>query len=111
MLEKRKRKRASVAYYLEVFEGETKKLLGRLINITPEGLMLESREPIETSKAFQLSMNLPGSLFGNSKISLEARSIWCRKDSQLQHYKAGFQLQNLDTQVEKKIQRLIEKLK
>lgn len=111
MLEKRKTKRTDLVYYLEVFEEETKNLIGRLINITTEGLMLESHEPIETKKAFRLSMDLPGNLFRKPKIRLEARSIWCRKDSQRQQYRAGFQLQNLDPQIERKINRLIEKLK
>jgi len=42
MLEKRKVRRGNSFYYLEVFEEETKNFVGRLIDITTDGMMLES---------------------------------------------------------------------
>ncbi len=102
MLERRKGKRSNSGYYLEVFEEETKNFVGRLINITKDGIMLESHEPIEIKKGYRLCMELPNSFVRKPKIILDAKSIWCRKEGDFEKYKAGFQLQNLDTKVENK---------
>lgn len=111
MLERRKQKRKNLAYYLEVFEEETQNLVGRLINITTDGLMLESHQPIETRKGFRLSMVLPGHLIRKPKVTFDALSVWCKKEIDFDFYKAGFQLRNLDSKVEKEINRLVEKFK
>jgi len=111
MLERRKVKRRNSVYYLEVFEEETKNLVGRLINITTDGMMLESEEPIEVKRGYRLSMELPNSLVRKPKIIFDAKSVWCRKEGDFETYKAGFQLQNLDTKVEKQVNRLMEKFK
>lgn len=111
MLEKRKVRRRNSFYYLEVFEEETKNFVGRLINITTDGIMLESEEPIEVKKGYRLSMELPNSFVWKPKIIFDAKSVWCRKDGDFETYKAGFQLQNLDTKVEKQVNRLVEKFK
>jgi c-di-GMP-binding flagellar brake protein YcgR len=111
MLEKRKVRRRNSFYYLEVFEEETKNFVGRLINITTDGIMLESEEPIEVKKGYRLSMELPNSFVWKPKIIFDAKSVWCRKDGDFETYKAGFQFQNLDTKVEKQVNRLVEKFK
>ena len=111
MLERRKVRRRNLFYYLEVFEEETKNFVGRLIDITPDGMMLESEEAIEVKKGYRLSMELPNSFLRKSKIIFDAKSVWCKKESDFETYKAGFQLQNLDTKVEKQVNRLVEKFK
>lgn len=111
MLERRKVRRRNLFYYLEVFEEETKNFVGRLIDITPDGMMLESEEAIEVKKGYRLSMELPNSFVWKPKIIFDAKSVWCRKEDDFERYKAGFQLQNLDTKVEKQVNRLVEKLK
>ena len=111
MLERRKVRRRNSFYYLEVFEEETKNFVGRLIDITTDGMMLESEEPIEVKKGYRLSMELPNSFVWKPKIIFDAKSVWCRKEGDFETYKAGFQLQNLDTKVEKQVNRLVEKFK
>ena len=111
MLERRKVRRGNSVYYLEIFEEETKNFVGRLININKDGMMLESHEPIEIKKRYRLSMELPNGLVGKPKIIFDAKSVWCKKDSGFESYKAGFQLQNLDTKVEKEFNRLMETIK
>ncbi len=111
MRERRKVKRSNSVFYLEVFEEETKSFVGRLINITKDGMMLESQEPIEVKKGYRLCMELPNSLVSKPKITFDAKSVWCRKEGDFETYNAGFQLQNLDTKVAKKVNELMEKFK
>lgn len=111
MLERRKVRRRNLFYCLEVFEEETKNFVGRLIDITTDGMMLESEEPIEVKKGYRLSMELPNSFVRKPKIIFDAKSVWCRKEGDFETYRTGFQLQNLDTKVEKQVSRLLEKFK
>ena len=111
MLERRKGKRRSSVYYLEVFEEETKNFVGRLIDITRDGMMLESQKPIEVKKRYRLSMQLPTSFIRKQKLTFDAKSVWCKKEDDFESYKAGFQLQNLDTKREKEISKLMKEFK
>ena len=85
--------------------------MGRLTDITKDGMMLESQKPIEVKKGYRLSMQLPNSFVRKQKLTFDAKSVWCKKEDDFESYKAGFQLQNLDTKVEKEINRLMEKFK
>ena len=73
--------------------------------------MLESHEPIEIKKGYHLRMELPNSFLRKPKIVFEAKSVWCKKDIDLESYKTGFQLQNLDKKVEKEINKVMEKFR
>ena len=53
--------------------------MGRLINITKDGMMLESQKPIEVKKGYRLSMQLPNSLVRKPKITFDAKSGRCKK--------------------------------
>ncbi len=90
MLERRKVRRRNSFYYLEVFEEETKNFVGRLIDITADGMMLESEKPIEVKKGYRLSMELPNSFVRKPKIIFDAKSVWCRKEGDFETYKQGF---------------------
>ena len=56
MNEKRKLNRRHLIYYLRVFDRDTSILIGHLVDITAEGIMLISEDPIETDNIFQLKM-------------------------------------------------------
>ena len=63
--------------------------MGRLIDITKDGMMLESQEPIEIKKGYRLCVELPNSLVRNPKISFDAKSIWCRKEGDFRNIQGG----------------------
>ena len=90
MLERRKGKRRNSVYYLEVFEEETKNFIGRLIDITKDGMMLESRKPIEVKKGYRLSMQIPYNLIRKPKITFDAQSVGVEKKAILKHTRPGF---------------------
>ncbi len=94
MQEKRKLKRRHLIYYLRVFDENSDQLIGHLVDITTEGAMLISEEPIKANTVFQLRMVLPAGIEGNKPISFDAQSIWCHKDVNPNFYASGFQLLN-----------------
>jgi c-di-GMP-binding flagellar brake protein YcgR len=90
MAEKRKLKRRQLIYYLQVLDRRTGLLVGRLADITTEGLMLISPDPIEENKEIELRMVLPAEIQGDKAVVFDAQSVWCRKDVNPDLYVTGF---------------------
>ena len=61
MVEKRSVPRRKPSAIIKVFDEITGSDLGRLANLTPEGLMLISRTPIPLGSIFQLCIRVPSS--------------------------------------------------
>ncbi len=108
MKEQRKLQRRHLIYYLRVFNNDTNEVLGHLINITPEGIMVMSEEPLETNKVYRLRMDLPADVFKKKMIEFEAESRWCKKDVNPEFYDTGFKIKNLDSEDSRMIERLID---
>ena len=89
-MEKRKLKRRQLIYYLKVLDRETENLVGRLADITTEGIMLLSNTPLETNKEFKLKLVLPSEISGDHYIELDAKSLWSKKDLNPDIYGTGF---------------------
>ena len=92
MLERRKLKRRHLIYYLRVFERNNDQLIGHVVDITSEGAMLISEEPIETDTVFQCRMVLPEGMEGSREITFDAKSVWSKKDINPNYYATGFQM-------------------
>jgi len=78
-------------YYLRVYDRTTGQLLGRLGDLTTDGVMLISEEPIEIRKTFHLRIDLPEQIEGRREITFEAISRWASKDINPNFHDTGFQ--------------------
>ncbi|MHC1782711.1 MAG: PilZ domain-containing protein [Anaerolineaceae bacterium] len=108
MVEKRKYQRRHLIYYLRVFDRDTVNLIGHLVDITAEGVMVISENPIEVGKTFHMRMILPKEFFGKEQINFEAVSRWADKDINPSFYDTGFQLQDISEENIQIITQLIE---
>ena len=90
--DKRRLRRRQLIYYLKVAERNTDRLVGRLVDVTTEGMMLISSEPVEMNRVFQLTLDLPEEMAGGPReIGLEARSLWSKKDVNPDFLLSGFE--------------------
>jgi PilZ domain len=94
MQEKRKLKRRHLIYYLRVFEKNADQPIGHMVDISAEGMMLISEDPIKTGNVFVLRMVLPVEIDGSREIIFSAESRWCKEDENPDFYNTGFQLIN-----------------
>jgi len=85
-------RRRHLIYYLRVWDSDTKKLLGHVVDITTEGLMLISDEPIELNKLFNLEIQWQGEDDKVKHICFEAESRWECKDVNASFYDTGFKI-------------------
>jgi len=82
-------------HYLGVLNGDTGEIIGRAVNISGDGVMLVSGEPIKTNVTYHLQLILPVQIAGSGEIPFDARSIWCRRNPSTTLYDTGFELLNV----------------
>ena len=107
-LEKRRLKRSHLFYYLRVFDRSNNEMLGHLVDITPEGAMLISENPIPVNTHYQLRMQLPAEIFGRAYLDFDAESLWSKPDTNPDFQDAGFRLLNVNVKDTAIISRLID---
>ena len=107
MDEKRSIKRRHLIFYLRVFDKKSNELLGYLVDITAEGMMLISEKPIETSKHYELKMDLPSEIGDNKHLIFHADSLWSRKDVNPDFWDTGFKFLDLSAENQDLISNLI----
>jgi len=95
MVEHRKIQRRHIMFYSRVFNRKTGRLLGYLENITSEGAMIISEQPLRTNEVYSLRMSLPEEMYPIPVLNLEGRSIWCEIDVDPQFFNTGIKFFDL----------------
>lgn len=92
MNEKRKSPRKIANEVLEVCDQITGTQIGRIVNISSEGLMLLSSEQINPGSVFQVDLRLPRLIKGHSKISFGAEAVWSSQAAQPDSFWTGMRM-------------------
>ena len=90
--DRRKLERKHLVHQLMVFDRDTGDLAGYLVDITTEGIMLMSRDPIEAGVTRKFRMLLPAKIRGSLEVAFDARSVWSRRTIPSGLYEIGFRL-------------------
>ncbi len=72
--------------------------IGRVVNISAEGLMLLSDEPMVTGSVYQLNLILPNPKNGQDNIAFAAEAVWCTEASQPDSFWSGFHIIDIDAE-------------
>ena len=88
--ERRKVKRPYLMYYTNVYDAQ--ELLGRLVDLTPQGAMVISEKPVPVDQVKQLRLELSDDFSERRFLEFSARSLWCKPDIDPQFYDTGFEL-------------------
>ncbi|MBF0118172.1 MAG: PilZ domain-containing protein [Desulfobacterales bacterium] len=99
MVEKRKNERWGSLKIIYVLNQES--FIGYLEDISLEGMKLMSELPIPVGKTIQLSIE------DDQILTLEAQSIWEKKDTEFNEYYTGFKFLNLTQDTIAQINRFI----
>lgn len=91
MNDKRRQKRRHLIYYLGVHEHETGRYIGKMVDITTEGLMIISETPFPVDTEVRLEMKLPEKQGQREVVLFTARSTYCKPDINPKYYNIGFQ--------------------
>lgn len=105
--EQRKLQRRNFILDIEVFDRTTQKTIGDLGDITIEGMMLVSDEPVEENKTFKLGIRLPKEAEEQLEIEFTALSVRCQKTIHETIYITGFKIEALDEKNRRQINHFI----
>lgn len=92
MENKRKLKRRFPIYYMKVYDRRSKQMVGRLVDITAEGMRLVSETPIEPGTVFNMRMDLPRPVENHSFLDFKAVSVWCDIDKNPDFFDTGYRI-------------------
>lgn len=105
--ERRKFKRRYIMYYSRVFDRRTGRVIGYIVDLTPEGALIISEEPIAPGTNFRMRMDMPEDITNKGYLSFEARSIWCQRDVDPNFWDIGVQLIHIEPDDIALIERMI----
>lgn len=109
MFEKRKVPRRKPEVTIAISDEINGKDLGHLANLTPEGFMLVSRQPIPIGSIFQLGVEVPLSANRTHKIFFGAESVWASKaGDEGEYFWTGFSIIDISAETAELIERWIE---
>jgi len=104
---KRQQKREKLIYYLRVFNSENNQYLGRVIDMSGQGVMLIMDNSCPNDSVFDVSVELPED-FSASSINLSIQSMWCNPDVNKDYYIAGFRMTFTNEEDAGKIETLLQ---
>lgn len=104
----RNRLRRQTDSFLGVYDRASEELVGRLVDMTTDGVKLLSGQPLEANAEFQFKMDLPVEMKGSKDITFDAVSIWSKQDNVSHEYYTGFQILGLSSKEKQKIEQLID---
>ncbi len=95
MRKHRRRPRKNTPHLVNALDLETGKSLGRVVDITADGMMLVTEAPIEIGCVIKTRLVLPVMVQARTDVHVEAEAVWCKQDSNPDYYKIGFHFLNL----------------
>ena len=108
MNERRKHKRKYMVFFGRVIDRKSAQLIGNVADITKDGMMIISGQPLAVDQGFELRLDLSKDIFGVDHIDLDGRSIWCNPDIDPSLHNTGFKLENISEADSKIIEQIIE---
>lgn len=107
MQERRKYPRKNVNQPIKVIDQDRGELIGHLVDISLEGFMVITPNPIAINRVFQVCLELPQEL-GISPLALGVECLWRELSGDRQTYWAGFQIIDISSTSGEDLGRFIE---
>jgi len=90
--DRRQLPRKVASQHIQVEDINTGRHLGEVVNLTSEGLMMISSEPVENNLVFQLNLKLRKPFRGQGHLNLGVESLWCSAANEAQRFWTGFRI-------------------
>ncbi len=107
MTEQRRHKRHKTEDYLMVFDQKSDKHIGGLANLSSEGAMFVTQEPVQRLTAFRCRVELTRPIMDYSEVIFDAECRWCRKNIKTGWWESGYALKNVSKQNEELLSYLV----
>lgn len=93
--EKRAQPRCHLRTYLPVYEGESGDFLGRLVDISQEGIRLDTEVDFLPGQQLDMCVRFRQMLAGESGLFIHGECVWCMQDPvNSEHFVSGFRIES-----------------
>lgn len=107
--EKRGRERTRLTLQLDVFDSNTEKIIGQLIDITNEGVRLLCDGQLQPDSICRLRIDFPSENENREVNIFEAKCVCCNIDNNINLHHAGLQFMNINSESSNFIRGIIQK--
>jgi hypothetical protein len=91
MEDRRKFKRQNLVFYMLIVDATTQETFGHLIDLTPDGFLMDSPKELLPEQEFRLRLDTTPDIVEKKFITFTARCKWCMPDGiEPNLYDAGF---------------------
>ena len=108
MNDERKKVRTEITSFLEVREGGSDREIGRVTEITTEGMKLQTPEPMAPDAVFELEMSMPPARRTREAIRFDAQVVWCTKSDDTGLYESGISMKGLTAEDVAEIKQIMD---
>jgi hypothetical protein len=106
--ENRRHPRRHLIYYLKVIQPGSSEVFGHLVDITPVGMMVIAKQPLEPGQLIPLQLLMPTVFEVISHLDVVGETVWCHKDVNPDYYAIGLRFVVPLPETEDVIQELVE---
>ena len=108
MESRRKTQRKQTKNFFGVYHRETKKYIGRLLDLSTHGLQILAKHTMHVNTVYEFRVDFPKPIAGKSCLTFGAKCVWCRESSSsTKGCDAGFQMVDIDFEEISTIQYLL----
>jgi hypothetical protein len=110
MPERRHTQRRKFSIYMRVFDDDTQKAVGHLVDVGAIGMRLETPMPLPLAKEYHLYMELTPEISDKLFMFVTARTKWCKTDDIMPNlFHVGFEITHMALDDRETYQRLLQK--
>ena len=106
--EMRRQVRVDVPGVVCVTDRQASRDFGQLANISEEGLMILTSEPVTENPIFQLSLGFCNKTGDSAPLEIGVECLWCNQSNNAGQYWAGFYIIDISEQDQERIRQLIK---
>lgn len=110
MKDKRKLKRRHLIYYLHVLERSSGEHVGYLVDITTNGIMIMSENPVAPGTLLELKILVATEMSARHYLNFDARAVHCEPSINGNTYDIGCELLHLSAADFYEIEMIIDQL-
>jgi hypothetical protein len=110
MPERRHTVRKKFGFYMRVLDDETEATIGHLVDVSIDGMQLETAAPLQRGQEFHMHMELTPDVSDSLFMFLTAISLWCTPDKIMPNlYHVGYKITSMSEHDKEIYKRLLEK--
>lgn len=108
MSNSRKHNRRKTSDYFIAENATTGEVVGRILDMSSDGIRLMTMEPVEASRRFKGVIKLQKPIDGCHEIRFEAECRWCLENERAGWYEAGFKFCDITLETVSVIRQLLK---